>query len=74
MFLMFSLGRLDVFSYGDLGLRNTMQKLYGLKKHPTEKQAEKITTAWRPYRTLASRYLWASVDFESGKKSAKKTT
>jgi DNA-3-methyladenine glycosylase II len=74
MFLMFSLGRPDVFSYGDLGLRNAMQKLYGLKKHPTEKQAEKITAMWRPYRTLASRYLWASVDFESGKKSAKKTT
>jgi DNA-3-methyladenine glycosylase II len=64
MFLMFSLGRDDVFSYGDLGLRNAMQKLYGLKKHPTPAQAEKIAAQWRPYRTLASRYLWASLDVE----------
>jgi len=69
MFLMFSLRREDIFSYGDLGLRNAMQKIYGLKKHPTSAQAEKISAVWRPYRTLASRYLWASVDLE---KSAKK--
>lgn len=62
MFLMFSLGRDDVFSYGDLGLRNAMQRLYKLKKHPTPAQAEKISAKWRPYRTLASRYLWASID------------
>jgi DNA-3-methyladenine glycosylase II len=64
MFLMFSLGREDVFSYGDLGLRNGMRKLYGLKKHPTPAQAEKIASKWKPYRTLASRYLWASIDVE----------
>jgi DNA-3-methyladenine glycosylase II len=64
MFLMFSLGRPDVFSYGDLGLRNAMQRLYGLKHSPTPSQTEKISAAWRPYRTLASRYLWASVDAE----------
>lgn len=62
MFLMFSLGRDDVFSYGDLGLRNAIQKLYKLKAHPTPAQAEKIVVAWKPYRTLASRYLWASLD------------
>jgi 3-methyladenine DNA glycosylase/8-oxoguanine DNA glycosylase len=39
-----------------------MQKLYGFKKHPTPAQAEKIALQWKPYRTLASRYLWASVD------------
>jgi len=61
MFLMFSLGREDVFSYGDLGLRNAMQKLYKLKKHPTPRQAQKISAAWKPYRTLACRYLWASL-------------
>jgi len=64
MFLMFSLGREDVFSYGDLGLRNAMRKLYGLRKHPSPAQAEKISSKWRPYRTLASLYLWASVDGE----------
>jgi DNA-3-methyladenine glycosylase II len=62
MFLMFSLARDDVFSYGDLGLRKGMQKLYGLKNLPTPKQAEKISSAWKPYRSLASRYLWASID------------
>ncbi|KKW46375.1 MAG: hypothetical protein A3A43_00110 [Candidatus Liptonbacteria bacterium RIFCSPLOWO2_01_FULL_56_20] len=61
MFLMFSLRRDDVFSYGDLGLRNAMKKLYGLKSHPTEAQAEKISSKWKPYRTWGSRYLWASL-------------
>lgn len=67
MFLMFSLGRDDIFSYGDLGLRNAIQKLYGLKKHPTPAQAEKIASQWKPYRTLASRYLWASLDVKEPK-------
>lgn len=62
MFLMFSLKREDVFSYGDLGLRNAIKKLYGLRAHPTPRQAEKISAAWKPYRTLACLYLWASID------------
>jgi DNA-3-methyladenine glycosylase II len=64
MFLMFSLGREDVFSYGDLGLRNAMQKLYRLRKQPSPKRAEKISLLWKPYRSLASRYLWASLELE----------
>lgn len=64
MFLMFSLGREDVFSYGDLGLRNGIKKLYKLRAHPTPKQAEKISAAWKPYRSLASRYVWASLEVE----------
>jgi len=62
MFLIFSLGRDDVFSYGDLGLRNALQKIYKMKKAPTPAQAEKITVKWKPYRSLGSRYLWASLD------------
>jgi len=62
MFLMFSLGREDVFSYGDLGLKNAIKKIYHLKKHPTPAQAKKITDKWRPYRSLGSRYLWATLD------------
>jgi DNA-3-methyladenine glycosylase II len=62
MFLIFALGREDVFSYGDLGLRNAIKKAYGLKKQPTERQAEKLALRWKPYRSLASRYLWASLD------------
>jgi DNA-3-methyladenine glycosylase II len=62
MFLMFSLDREDVFSYGDLGLRNAIKKLYKLKKYPSRARVDKITAKWKPYRTLASRYLWASMD------------
>jgi DNA-3-methyladenine glycosylase II len=62
MFLIFSLGRDDIFSYGDLGLKNAIKKMYGLKKHPTPVQAKRITDRWRPYRSLGSRYLWASLD------------
>lgn len=64
MFLMFSLGRDDVFSYGDLALRKALQKLYKLRAEPTPAQAEKITATWKPYRTLGSRYLWASLEVE----------
>jgi DNA-3-methyladenine glycosylase II len=64
MFLMFSLGRDDIFSYGDLGLKNAIRAIYKMKKHPTPAQAKKITEKWKPYRSLASRYLWASLDNE----------
>ena len=62
MFLIFSLRRDDVFSYGDLGLRNALRKIYKMKTPPTPAQAEKITAKWKPYRSLGSRYLWASLD------------
>jgi DNA-3-methyladenine glycosylase II len=62
MFLIFSLQRDDIFSYGDLGLRNALQRIYKMKKGPTPAQAEKITAKWKPYRSLGSRYLWASID------------
>lgn len=62
MFLMFSLGREDIFSHGDLGLRRAIQKLYALKKEPTEKQTERISKKWSPYRTYACMILWSSLD------------
>lgn len=62
MFLMFHLARPDVFSYGDLGLRNAIQKIYKMKKHPTPKEAEKLSKKWSPYRTYASKILWLSLD------------
>ncbi|OGG11883.1 hypothetical protein A2Z00_00330 [Candidatus Gottesmanbacteria bacterium RBG_13_45_10] len=62
MFLMFSLGREDVFSYGDLGLRRAIQKLYNFKKEPTKRQMEKVTNRWMPYRTYACRILWRSLE------------
>ncbi len=61
MFLMFSLGREDVFSHGDLGLRNAIKKLYSLED-PTVKQVEEIVVKWSPFRTYASRVLWRSLD------------
>ena len=57
MFLMFTLGREDVFSSGDLGLKRSITKMYGLKD-PTEKQIEKISLRWKPYRTYACFVLW----------------
>lgn len=62
MFLMFTLGREDVFSYGDLGLRRAIQKLYTFKKEPSQKQMEKIVKRWSPYRTYACRILWRTLD------------
>lgn len=64
MFLMFTLMRPDVFSSGDLGLRNAIIKLYKLKKPPSEKLLESITKKWSPHRTTASRYLWKSLNNE----------
>lgn len=62
MFLMFALGREDVFSPGDLGLRNAIMKLYNLNKRPTPQELEKISFKWAPYRTYASLILWESID------------
>ena len=62
MFLMFAMGREDVFSFGALGLKNAIQKAYRLKKHPEHKKALQLSERWRPYRTYACRYLWASLD------------
>ena len=64
MFLMFSLGKPDVFSTGDLGLKNAVQKLYKLKDKPSEKQLKKISSKWSPYRTYASMILWRSLENE----------
>ncbi len=62
MFLIFSLGRLDVFSFGDLGLRNAVKKVYGLRKDPSPKKLKQLSAKWRPHRTAASLYLWASLN------------
>ncbi|MEK7577869.1 MAG: DNA-3-methyladenine glycosylase 2 family protein [Patescibacteria group bacterium] len=64
MFLMFSLGHEDVFSYGDLGLRRGIMKVYGYKKDPTVNQMKKLEKQWMPYRTYASRMLWRIGDLK----------
>jgi len=62
MFLMFALGREDVFSHADLGLRNGMKRVYGLKSVPDAKKADKLTDKWKPYRSYGSFALWHSID------------
>lgn len=62
MFLMFSLGKPDIFSYGDIGLQNAIKKAYKLKTKPTLKQMEKIVRKWVPFRTYAAFILWRSLD------------
>jgi len=63
MFLMFYLGRPDVFSLGDGGLRNAVTRLYKLKS-PTPGRIMRIAENWKPYRSAASLYLWTSLDNE----------
>ena len=58
MFLMFSLGREDIFSYGDLGLRRGIMKVYGITKDPSVQKMQKLEKKWMPYRTYAARMLW----------------
>lgn len=62
MFLMFTLGREDLFSHGDLGLRKALKKLYGFKKDSSQKQVEKIVQKWSPYKTYACLILWQSLE------------
>lgn len=62
MYLMFSLGRIDVFAPDDLGLRNAMCRLYNLSASPRRADLERIAEQWRPYRTIASWYLWRSLE------------
>ena len=62
MFLMFSLGRPDVFPTRDLGIVNSVSALYDLSSPVTEDELLQISVTWRPYRTIASWYLWQALD------------
>jgi len=62
MFLMFQLGRPDVLPVGDLGIRRAVERAYGLAAIPGPAELERIAEPWRPWRTLACRYLWESLD------------
>lgn len=64
MFLMFALGRSDVFPVDDLGIQKALVRAYGLRSKPSKERMKKMAERWRPYRTLASLYLWRSVDQE----------
>jgi len=62
MFLIFHLGRPDVLPVGDLGVRRAVERLYGLETLPSAEELERLGERWRPYRSLASLYLWHSLD------------
>jgi DNA-3-methyladenine glycosylase II len=64
MFLMFRLHRPDVLPVDDLGIVNAVKNVYGLRKRPTADRIRKIGEAWKPYRSVASWYLWRSLDNE----------
>ena len=62
MFLIFALRRPDVLPTGDLGIRNAIRKAYGLNELPTPAEMEEMARKWRPYCTVASWYLWRSLE------------
>jgi len=62
MLLMFSLGRPDVLPVGDYGVRKGAMVLYGLKELPKPAALETLSERWRPYRSVASWYLWRASD------------
>ena len=64
MFLIFRLHRPDVLPVGDLGIVVAVQRAYRLRTRPKPERLRKIGEAWRPYRSVASWYLWRSLDNE----------
>ncbi len=62
MFLMFALRRPDILPTGDLGVRSAIRKVYGLEELPHPQQVEELALSWRPYCSVASWYLWRSLD------------
>jgi DNA-3-methyladenine glycosylase II len=64
MFLMFRLHRPDVLPVDDLGIVNAVKNVYKLRKRPSAERIRKLGEAWRPYRSVASWYLWRSLDNE----------
>ncbi len=64
MFLMFRLHRPDVLPVDDLGILKAIRNLYGLRKVPKATRVLKIGEAWRPYRSVASWYLWQTLSVD----------
>ena len=69
MFLIFCLGRLNVFPDNDLGIRVALQKLYGLQELPDKVTSQQIAKVWEPYSTVASWYCWRSGDLSRSQKN-----
>jgi len=62
IYLMSSLGRADIWPVGDVGLQAAIHRALKLRKRPNEKQMEKLSKAWRPWRTIAARMFWMHED------------
>jgi DNA-3-methyladenine glycosylase II len=62
MFLIFALQRTDILPTGDLGVRNAIRKAYNLEALPTPDEMERMASRWRPYCSVASWYLWRSLE------------
>jgi DNA-3-methyladenine glycosylase II len=62
MFLIFSLGRLDIFPHDDLTVRSSIRELYGLEELPDKQTSHEIAQLWSPYRSVASWYCWRLID------------
>ena len=66
MFLMFRLGRPDVLPDLDLGIQNAIQRAYGLGTRPAPNDVLRIGECWHPHATMASWYLWRSLENGDG--------
>jgi DNA-3-methyladenine glycosylase II len=69
MFLIFSLGRPDVFPHDDLGVRTAIRDQYGLDELPDKTTSHSIAAPWRPYASVASWYCWRSLDLARNTKT-----
>jgi DNA-3-methyladenine glycosylase II len=72
MFLIFSLGRPDVFPLDDLGVRGAIQRLYGFNELPTKAECLEIGTRWRPFATVGTWYCWRFLDLERAARNGKR--
>jgi DNA-3-methyladenine glycosylase II len=66
MFLIFALRRHNVLPTGDLGVRSAIKKVYGLADLPKPDEIEELARGWHPYCTVATWYLWRSLDGQAG--------
>jgi DNA-3-methyladenine glycosylase II len=72
MFLMFTLGRTDILPCSDYGVRKGYMIAYGLKEMPSHKELLALGEKWKPYRSVASWYMWRAVDIANERAKKKK--
>ncbi len=64
MYLIFSMGRPDVFPHGDLGVRNALRRFHSLEALPAKREAIELAKPWRPFASVASWYCWRTLDVD----------